>query len=215
MSSRSSSPRAGRRGPRVRLNRRAALAGGLAAGVALGALALAAVPARAHTPYNQWQVYRRRHLLVVASKRDPAAYDLARSLAGVLAEQLPESRALPSRAGTAARVASLLASGQMDVAVLSGREAAALRDGTGEFRDYGPVDLHALFAVGAHLLVCRADFPPPHAYLLAEALQRSRDRFAPAPAHVPGRGEAAVPVHPGAAAFAAAGPAGALPGAAD
>jgi TRAP-type uncharacterized transport system substrate-binding protein len=182
----------------VRLSRRAALAGGIAA----GAFVLAAAPARAHTPYNQWRVYRKRHLIIVASKRDPAAYDLARSLAGVLAEQLPESRSLPSRAGSAARVASLLVSGQMDVAVLSRRQAATLRDGTEEFQGYGPVDLHALFAVGGHLLVCRADFPAPHAYLLAEALQRNRDRFAPAPARVPG--EAAVPVHPGAAAFIAA-----------
>ena len=57
-----------------------------------------------HTPYRQWVVYRKRHLMILASKRDPEGYAKCRGLAERLAAAIPESRARPSRAANAERI---------------------------------------------------------------------------------------------------------------
>jgi hypothetical protein len=41
--------------------------------------------ASAHTPYRQWQVYRRRHLLIGCSRTDAPTYPLAQKIVEVLA----------------------------------------------------------------------------------------------------------------------------------
>lgn len=176
------------------IGRRAFIALG-ARGAALG---LAWLAVSAHTPYRQWKVYRKRRLLIVGAKTDPAGYRLTRAVAETLAAQLPDSHARPSRASNTARLASLLRTKQMDVAVLARAEAVALRRGHGTFRDVGPVELRALFALGAHLLVCRADFPEAHAYLLVQTLDQHREALASGDARLPGAAEAlAVPLHAG------------------
>jgi TRAP-type uncharacterized transport system substrate-binding protein len=192
---------------RVEFGRRGAL------GAALGAALLGvwARLGRAHTPYRQWQVYRKRHLLIVASKTDPAAYETGSALAAALAEHLPESKARPSRAPSLERVASLVASKQMDVAVLTPAQAAALVDGRAAFHGAEAVALRALFATARHLLVCRADFPAAHAYLVVQTLDRRRAELALAGARVPDPAQSPVPVHEGALAYLQGRP---LPGAA-
>ena len=170
------------------LTRRALLGGGIA---------LAWFAASAHTPYRQWRVYRQRHLMIVASKTDPEGFRLSRAVAETLAEHLPDSHARPSRAPSAARVASLLGTGQMDVAVLPRAEAAALRAGDDPFRESGPVDLEALFDLGDHLLVCRAEFPEEHAFLVVQTLYRNRAALAHAGARLPVAGHGPLPPHPG------------------
>ena len=149
------------------MQRRAFLAGAGRLGLLLGA----AVLLPGHTPYRQWVVYRKRHLLILASKQDPQAYALTRELAANLAAALPKSRARPSRAGSHARLASLLATGQMDVAVLSPAEVRELRAGQGAGRGAGAIDLRLLLELEqGYLLVARADYPERHAYRVAEAL---------------------------------------------
>ena len=109
-----------------------------------------------HTPYRQWVVYRKRHLLILASKQDPQAYGLCRAVAARLAAALPKSRARPSRAGSTERLASLLATGQMEVAVLSPAEVRELRAGEGAAKGAGATDLRLLLELEAgYLLVGR------------------------------------------------------------
>ncbi|MFQ5776045.1 MAG: hypothetical protein ACE5GS_16110 [Kiloniellaceae bacterium] len=191
MSSSGSSPRARRYG------RRAFLSGAARAGL----LGLAALAASAHTPYRQWLVYRKRHMLIVASKSDREAYRLGAAVAETLAKYLPGSKARPSRAPTKARLASLLSTGQMDVAVLARADAAALAAGAGRFKDYGPLDLRALFALGAHVLVARADFPKAHAFLVVQTLDRNRAELPVAGARLPNTTAEPVPLHSGALAY--------------
>ena len=144
-----------------------------------------------HTPYRQWVVYRKRHLMILASKRDPKGYAKCRDLAERLAAVLPESRARPSRVASAERMASLLSTGQMDLAVIEAEAARAMRAGEGPSKGYGPIDLRLLQALeGGHLLVARAAFPAAHAYRVAEALGAAD----------PGPG-APLPLHPGVAAL--------------
>ncbi len=151
----------------------------------------------AHTPYRQWKVYRQRHLLILASKTDPEGYHLSQKVAAVLAEALPDSRARPSRAPGPARIASLLGTAQMDVALMPRTEAAALNAGMGRFADTGPVDLRALFSLGPHLLVCRAEFPEAHAYLIVKALDSDRAGLPGNADGVLGEGGQALAPHPG------------------
>jgi len=165
----------------------------------LGLLAAAALAVGGHTPYPQWVVYRRRNLFIVAGRTDEAAVALARAAAAILAARLPASKAQATRATDVLRVGSLIATGQLDLAILTGAEAAALLDGSGPFATIGAAPLRTVFAFAAHLLVARDDFRARHAYLVAETLDRFRGEL---PGGVPvGAPMSAVPLHPGVAAY--------------
>jgi len=125
---------------------------------------------RAHTPYGQWVVYRKKHLLIGAHRADPTSYVLAKRLSGVLAAQLPKSKSRVARAPTADRIASLMGTDQLDVAVLKIEDALAIRGGAGRFAAYGPIAIRQLANLGDHLLVAHARFPARHAWLVAAAL---------------------------------------------
>lgn len=179
------------------MERRKLLTGSAAATLLLGAAAL--LPG--HTPYRQWVVYRKRHLLILASKQDKQAYTLSRALAGHLAAILPASRARPSRAANSERMASLLSTGQMDVAVLTPAEAGAMRAGEGPSQGYGPIDLRLLLELDdRHLLVARAAFPAAHAYRVGKALDLAPDQEALPGLRLPREG-AVLALHPGIAAY--------------
>jgi len=101
------------------------------AGIALAcAEALARRPALAHTPYKQWVVYRRKHLLIGCHRQDPGTYVLAQRLVKVLQTRLPDARARIARAPTAGRLASLL--GTNTTPVSSGEAATVAAVGAGE-----------------------------------------------------------------------------------
>jgi TRAP-type uncharacterized transport system substrate-binding protein len=150
-----------------------------------------------HAPYGQWGVYRKRYLLILTTRDDPTSYELGTRIAALLAERLPESRARVSRAPHKERVASLISSKQMDVALMHHNDAADLRAGASPYADYGPAPLHMIVAIGDYQLVCRDDFPARHAWLIAEALSED-----PHSIRVSGdESDARVPLHPGAEAY--------------
>ena len=139
------------------------------------ALALTAVlAASGHAPYGQWKIYRKRNLLILTSRSDAPSFPIGERVASLLAARLPESHAQVSRAPNTDRVASLISTRQMDVAVLSRNDAANLLAGRAPFADYGPVPLRAIVALGDYLLVCREDFQLLHARLLAQTLMENR-----------------------------------------
>jgi len=146
-----------------------------------------------HSPYRQWIAYRQAHLLLFTTRDDPQSDDLGERLAARLRQALPESRAQVARAPHADRLASLLSSGQADTAVVAQEVAVALLRGERPFADYGAVALCALGQAKRHMLVCRADFRPRHAFLVSEALCRGEVPLLslPDPDHMP-------PPHPGA-----------------
>ena len=170
------------------MNRRRAIA-------AIGLL-LAPLSGRAHSPYRQWKIYRQRYLLILSSRDDARSDELAERFATTLRESLPESRAQAARAPHVQRIGSLIATKQMDVAVLSHPRAAALLRGDAPFGDAGPVPLRALVQDGGHVLVCRDDFPVRHAYLVSEALLRDSDGVEAAADRLDG-----VPLHAGTLSF--------------
>ena len=147
--------------------------------------------ANAHTPYKQWVVYRKKHLLIGTDKSIEGSYPLGEQLAAVLAAYLPESRARASRAPNSERIASLLATGQLDIALLPRQQAVALTHGEPPFTDYGPIELQTLYVIGDFLLVCRTDFPEQHAYLVTETLVQNISKTQAISI------EPEIPLHPG------------------
>lgn len=117
----------------------------------------AALGLQGHTPYRQWEVFRKGRLVVVATAEDPAAVGLAEAVAAVLAAHLPESRAMMTRASQTRDLLSLLATRQLDVALLALRDARAAAEGRAPASQ--PVPLGTLVALGAHVLVCREEVP--------------------------------------------------------
>ena len=170
------------------MNRRQALrlTAGAAAGLLLGG----------HTPYGQWVVYRKKHLLIGCHKADPETYDLAKRVVALLAEHLPAAKSRVARAPEAGRLASLLGTAQMDVAILSDPDAAAMLQGSGRFKPYGAIALRALTPVDGRLLIARADFPESHAWLVTGALAGTD--LAPA---LESPVDPGIPWHPGSLAF--------------
>ncbi|MEM1346235.1 MAG: hypothetical protein AAGI34_16860 [Pseudomonadota bacterium] len=132
---------------------------------------LLATPAAAHTPYQQWVVYRRKHLLLGCHRGDAAGYALAKRAAEELAAHLPKSRARVARAPGPARIASLLATDQLDLAVLDTETAQAMAAGDGTFAAYGKQQLATLALFdGDRALLAHPRFPERHASLVAETL---------------------------------------------
>jgi TRAP-type uncharacterized transport system substrate-binding protein len=99
---------------------------------------------------------------------------LAKILVEGLAVELPESHARMTRASDVVRIASLLATGQLEVAIISREAATAMFAGSGDFKAVGPVPLRALAKLDRHLLVTVESFKASHAYLLTAAVDHLR-----------------------------------------
>lgn len=169
----------------MRPSRRAVLAG-------LGALA--AGGAGAHTPYGQWVAYRKKHLLVGAHRGDPRTYDLAKAVVAALGRELPAARARVARGPRPERLASLIGTGQLMLAVIAEGEAIAMTISRAPFENYRPTPLTALARLDTTYGVYAAQgMPADHAWLVTGAL--SYDGIATAPPGTP------IAPHPGAAAF--------------
>jgi len=153
---------------------------------------------KAHTPYGQWDSFRIRHLQVLTSRSDLIGDAIADQWVAVLAEHLPKSKAVVSRARNFVRVASLLKTDQAKVAVLSHDQAKSMFNGTDPFEDYGPMPLQVLLDNGNYLLVARDDLPKDHGFLVVEALLEQAELKLT----VPTDGIAGIKVHPGALAAA-------------
>lgn len=159
-----------------------------------------ACPAAAHTPYRQWDIFRKRYLQVLTSRTDAVGDALGDSFVAVLRDKLPLSRALVSRARDLVRIASMVKTDQGKLAILSHADAHAMFSGKPPFDPFFPMPLEVLLDSGAHLLVTRPDLPLHHGYLIAATLA---DPASALPARVPLGGKLGMGLHAGALAFAA------------
>jgi TRAP-type uncharacterized transport system substrate-binding protein len=158
-----------------------------------------------HSPYRQWDVYRKARLVLAASASDPPAARLAQALAALYVEQLPDSRASFARSRDTNDLVRLIASKQLEVAVLREPDAYAAFAGVEPFADNGRVALRTLATLGEHLLVCSEAVPNPAAYMLVEALAIRWRAIDPALVHRTAGPKPPptlrVPLHPGASEF--------------
>ena len=78
----------------------------------LAGVTFPAISSFAHTPYAQWDVFRKRNLQVLTSHADLPGDEVGDEWVAVLHEKLPLSRALVSRAHDMPRIAALLKTNQ-------------------------------------------------------------------------------------------------------
>ena len=129
-----------------------------------------------HSPYRQWDAYRKARLVLLVSATDETSVRLAEALVAIFAHRLPESRATYARARDTNDLVRLIASKQLEVALLREGDAHAVFTGAEPFADNGRVALRTLGALGEHLFVCLEEVPKAAAYMLVEALaERWRD----------------------------------------
>ena len=76
-----------------------------------------------HSPYRQWEVYRKVRLIVVVNAEDEASVRLGQAIAGLLAKHLPDSRAMMSRARDLNDLVRLVATKQLDAALMREEDA--------------------------------------------------------------------------------------------
>lgn len=134
----------------------------------MGAIALFPL---AHTPFPQWKVYRKLHLFIVVNRDDTVAYDLGQAIAHTLAEEIPESRAMVTRARNSLRLASLISTQQLDVALLPRTELTAWQTHQHPYEQLQSTDLKELFEVEDYVLISRDDFRAEHAAWIQETLK--------------------------------------------
>jgi hypothetical protein len=138
--------------------------------VRLLGLAASACAVMGHSPYRQWHAYRKSRLIIVTSAADAAAQRLGEALAAVLAREIGDSRATMARAGDALEIVKLLASDQLEVALLTTDDARDAAAGRGAFAREGPLPLRTLATIDGYRLVARGDFPDARAEPIAQAL---------------------------------------------
>jgi hypothetical protein len=155
--------------------------------------------ALAHTPYRQWDIFRRRHLQVLTARSDLDGDLAGDEWVAHLREHLPLSRAIVSRARDIGRVASLLKTDQAKLAVMSYADVQAMALGIAPFNEYAPMPVQLLLDNGTHLLIARDNMPLHHAYVITVSLLEARERLH---LQVPMAGRFGLDVHAGARAAA-------------
>lgn len=167
----------------------------LSAASIIAGLALPLHAARAHTPYRQWDIFRKRHLQILTSRSDLDGDNTGDAWVALLLERLPLSQAMVSRARDTRRIASLIKTDQAKLAVLSHDDAKAMVAGAAGFEEYSPMPLQVLLDNGRHLLVARENLPLHHAFVVTAALMEEASSLRLA---VPVDGKFGMKVHPGA-----------------
>lgn len=124
-----------------------------------------------HAPYRQWIAYRADRLMIVANRRPPEAFPLAKTLATHLRRTIPDARAEVARSPTLLRIAQLVITKQIEVAVVTTAEAQQMARGEGAIAREGPVPLRVLaFLREPYVLVCHSEFDRERAYLMVFGL---------------------------------------------
>ena len=168
--------------------------------LSLGALASSAVLlpmqfAMAHTPYRFWDVFRKRNMQILTSHDDYIGDETGDVWVATLREKLPLSRAMVSRTQYMTRMASLLKTDQVKIAVLSYQHAQQMSTGEPPFEEYAPLQLDILVDNGKYLLVTLPNLPLYHGYLVTTALMEAADKLQ---LINPGQGRFGMAVHAGA-----------------
>jgi hypothetical protein len=171
--------------------------------LSLGALASSSVLlpmqlAMAHTPYRFWDVFRKRNMQILTSHDDYTGDETGDVWVATLREKLPLSRAMVSRTQYMTRMASLLKTDQVKIAVLSYQHAQQIVTGEPPFEDYAPLQLDILVDNGKYLLVTLPNLPLYHGYLVTTALMEAADKLQ---LINPGQGRFGMAVHAGAQAY--------------
>lgn len=149
------------------------------------------VTIQAHTLYGQWQVYRKKHLLIGCHREDPRTFELAKQLEAEFAHHLPAAKARVARAPHPERLASLLGTDQLEIAILNGDDAVLMAQGKPPFEPYGVLPLTLIGRIADRFLIAHAQLPDHHAWLIRAAIEDAQLAAG-------GQDAMLLPLHPGA-----------------
>jgi TRAP-type uncharacterized transport system substrate-binding protein len=161
--------------------------------LALCFIALAGLLLPGHSPYAQWYAYRAKHLVVVTDGQRPGAMELATTVASAVTAKWPESKAVAAEARSPAEALHLLATGQLQLALVRSADARDAMEGRGWFTGEEKLPLRAIAVLGTDVLIVLQTYPRDRAQRLARAIADST-----ALASRVSTGSAGIPFHPGA-----------------
>ena len=136
---------------------------------------LARSPGHAHSPWGQYHVYRKKHLLILSTRDDGPSYPFSRQLVDCLDATLPAAKARPARAIDLERAHNLLRTDQFQFALLSKRNVEMMREASGRFSGKQAVDLKTVLEFGDLALVVRAEFPAGLVAMVAQGIVEGAD----------------------------------------
>ena len=124
-----------------------------------------------HSPYRQWDIYRKVRLVVLVDAEDAVSVQLGQEIAGLLAVHLPESRAMMARARAINDVVRLLAE------QATRHRADARRRRVRGIRRFRPICRHwkgaaarATAQLGEYSSYVATIFPKPNGYQIVETI---------------------------------------------
>lgn len=133
-------------------------------------LFLAPSQVRAHSPWGQYHVYRKKHLLILSTRDDEHSYPFSKQLVDCLEATLPTAKARPARAIDLERAYNLLRTDQFQFALLSKRNVEMMRRASGRFVGKQTVNLKTVLEFEDLALVVRGDFPAELVAMVAHGI---------------------------------------------
>ena len=125
---------------------------------------------RAHTPYRQWKVVRKKHLLIYSNREDIKTDQLAEKVNKIFKEFLPEAKSMVARGRNYKRIASILTTGQGMLALFSKDEAQNLFNGKYPYKGYSGKHIRVICKISDYYLLTNTSFKNDHAILVYDTL---------------------------------------------
>lgn len=127
---------------------------------------MVALPLHAHSPYNNWDAFRNKYLQIATNKVDTEGDVLGEQIVLTLRHNVPASRALVTRAPDLDRIASLLYTNQIKVALLSSTDMQQLVS----MELYKDLPITILLHNEKYFLIARSDMPEQHVHIICRTL---------------------------------------------
>lgn len=131
-----------------------------------------------HAPWGQHEVYRQMHMLVMCSKTDHGAFEFTKDLVFVLDEYLPEAKARAARARDTERLADLLITNQIPLAIISNELLETLTKSNSDIFQNLLETSKTLYTFSDMVLIVNHDFPKKHMKVIINSLsEASRNNY--------------------------------------
>ena len=131
----------------------------------------------AHSPWGQYLAYREQHLLIMSTREDVPTYPYSKILIEVINKQLPDASARAARAKTFRRVQGLFSTNQMPLVLLSKKNAKALIEGKGVFKNFGSANAQVIYYFDDLVLLAQPSFPEKFAWLITNAIVKGESEL--------------------------------------
>jgi len=126
-----------------------------------------------HAPWGQHEVYRQMHMLVMCSKTDKGAFDFTKNLIVILDEYLPQAKARAARTRDTERLANLLTTNQIPLAIISNDLLLDLSNHDPNSFQTLLESAKTLYTFKDMILIVNHDFPKRHMEAIVASLDKA------------------------------------------